>query len=122
LCVKDIVPLLGTYRESNDVGIIDFSGKIKLGEGTSMLRQMVRDMVAGGKRNILLNFSNVDYIDSAGIGELVASYMTVRNAGGEVKLLNLTRNVRDVIQITRLFTIFDIQSDEAIALRSFQPH
>ena len=116
------MPLLGTYRESNDVGIIDFSGKIMLGEGTAMLRQMVRDMVAGGKRKILLNFSNVNYIDSAGIGELVASYMAVRNAGGEVKLLNLTRNVRDVIQITRLFTIFDIQSDEAIALRSFQSH
>ena len=119
-CLNVFMPLLGTYRELNDVGVVDFDGKLTLGEGTAMLRRMVREMISGGKRKILLNLAGVSYIDSAGIGELVSSYMTVRANGGEMKLVQLTKNVHDIIQITRLFTIFDIQSDEATAIGSFR--
>jgi len=113
--------LQGTCREVLDVAIVDFSGKITLGEGSAMLRKMIRERVDAGHRKILLNLGDVDYIDSSGIGELVASFTTVRSAGGELKLLNLTKRVHDLLQITRLFTIFDVQSDEAVALSRFRP-
>jgi anti-sigma B factor antagonist len=98
---------------------VDFSGKITLGEGSATLRQTVRELVGAGQRKILLNLGDVDYIDSSGIGELVGAYTTVRGASGELKLLNLTRRVHDILQITRLFTVFDVQSDEEAALTSF---
>jgi anti-sigma B factor antagonist len=113
------VPLQGTCREVGDVAVIDFSGKITLGEGSATLRKMVRDLVGAGHRKILLNLADVDYIDSSGIGELVGAYTTVRSSSGELKLVYLTKRVRDIIQITRLFTVFDVQSDEAAAVRSF---
>ena len=112
--------LQGTCREVDDIAILDFSGKITLGEGSAMLRKMIRELVDKGHRKILLNLGDVDYIDSSGIGELVGAYTTVRSASGELKLLNLTKRVRDIIQITRLFTVFDVQPDEAGALRSFR--
>jgi len=112
--------LQGTCREVGDVAIVDFSGKITLGEGSAMLRKMVRDLVTGGCRKILLNLADVDYIDSSGIGELVGAYTSVRNASGELKLVYLTKRVHDLIQITRLFTVFDVQADEAAAVRSFR--
>ena len=112
--------LQGTCREVGDVAVVDFSGKITLGEGSATLRKMVRDLVGGGRRKILLNLADVDYIDSSGIGELVGAYTTVRGASGELKLVYLTKRVRDIIQITRLFTVFDVQPDEASAVRSFQ--
>lgn len=99
---------------------MDFSGKITLGEGSSTLRKTIRDLVDKGHRKILINLFDVDYIDSSGIGELVSAYTTVRSAGGELKLLNLTRRVHDILQITRLFTVFDVQSEEEVALRSFR--
>lgn len=111
--------LQGTCREVDDVAIVDFSGKITLGEGSSVVRKTVRDLIAKGHRKILFDLSDVDYIDSSGIGEMVAAYTTVRSADGELKLIHLTRRVHDILQITRLFTVFDVQSDEAAALRSF---
>ncbi|MFZ0431103.1 MAG: STAS domain-containing protein [Candidatus Acidiferrales bacterium] len=112
--------LQGTCRDMGEVSIIDFSGKITLGEGSSTLRKTVRELLDQGKRKILLNLSDVDYIDSSGIGEMVSAYTTVRNAQGELKLVYLTKRVHDLIQITRLFTVFDVQPDEAAALQSFR--
>ncbi|HKD62945.1 MAG TPA: STAS domain-containing protein [Candidatus Acidoferrales bacterium] len=112
--------LQGTCREINDVAIIDFSGKITLGEGSSTLRRTIKELIDKGHRKIVLNLYDVDYIDSSGIGELVSGYTTVRNAEGELKLLHLTKRVHDLLQITRLFTVFDVQSDEETALRSFR--
>jgi anti-sigma B factor antagonist len=114
------VSLQGTCREIDDVAIIDFSGKITLGEGSSTLRRTIRELIDKGHRKIVLNLYDVDYIDSSGIGELVSGYTTVRNVEGELKLLHLTKRVHDLLQITRLFTVFDVQSDEESALRSFR--
>ena len=112
--------LQGTCREIEDIAIIDFSGKITLGEGSSTLRRTIRELIDKGHRKIVLNLGDVDYIDSSGIGELVSGYTTVRNVEGEMKLLHLTKRVHDLLQITRLFTVFDVQSDEESALRSFR--
>jgi anti-sigma B factor antagonist len=114
------VALQGTCREIEDIAIIDFSGKITLGEGSSTLRRTIRDLIDKGHRKIVLNLYDVDYIDSSGIGELVSGYTTVRNVEGELKLLHLTKRVHDLLQITRLFTVFDVQSDEESALKSFR--
>jgi anti-sigma B factor antagonist len=114
------VALQGTTREIGEIAIVDFSGKITLGEGSAMLRHTIRGLIETGHRKILINLDDVDYIDSSGIGELVSAYTTVRTASGELKLLNLTRRVHDILQITRLFTVFDVQSDEAVALLSFR--
>jgi len=114
------VSLQGTCREIGDIAIVDFSGKITLGEGSSMLRRTIRELIDQGHRKIVLNLSDVDYIDSSGIGELVSGYTTVRGVEGELKLLHLTKRVHDLLQITRLFTVFDVQSDEDSALRSFR--
>jgi anti-sigma B factor antagonist len=112
--------LQGTTREIADVVIVDFSGKITLGEGSSLLRRTIKEMIDRGYKKLLINLEDVDYIDSSGIGELVSAYTTVRNAEGELKLLNLTKRVHDLLQITRLFTVFDVQSEEEKALRSFR--
>jgi len=108
-----------TTRSAGSVVVVEVSGQIILGDGTALLRKTVRGLLAEGHNHILLNLGEVDYIDSAGIGELVSSYKTTHDKGGELKLLNLTRRVRDVLQLTRLHTVFDVQSDEATALRSF---
>ena len=102
-----------------EVIIVDFSGKITLGEGSSMLRRTLYDLIGRGHRKIVLNLYDVDYIDSSGIGELVSGYTTVRGAQGELKLLNLTKRIKDLLQITRLYTVFDVRSDEDEAIRSF---
>jgi anti-sigma B factor antagonist len=111
--------LQGTFREVGDVAVVDFSGKITLGEGSAILRTTVRELIERGHRKILLNLADVDYIDSSGIGELVSAYTAVRSASGEMKLLQLTRRVHDILQITRLVTVFDVQADEDVAVRSF---
>jgi anti-sigma B factor antagonist len=113
------VAFQGTCRQVGEIAVVDFSGKITLGEGSSLVRQMVQDLVRNGQGKILLNLGDVDYIDSAGIGELVNAYTRVRDAGGELKLVNLTRRVHDILQIARLFTVFDVQSSEPSALSSF---
>jgi len=114
------MPLQGTCREVGDIAVIDFSGRITLGEGSAMLRKTIRDLISTGRKKILLNLADVDYIDSSGIGELVGAYTSVRSADGELKLVYLTKRVRDIIQITRLFTVFDVQPDETAAVRSFR--
>jgi anti-sigma B factor antagonist len=108
--------------ESRDVGhvsILDVRGRIVLGEEIHTLRDAVRKLVAEGKKKIILNLADVDYLDSSGVGELVGSFITVRNAGGELKLLNLTQKVRDVLHVTKLYTVFDIRDDEFTAVKSF---
>ncbi len=107
-------------REVSGVTIVDLSGKITLGEGGMALREEVRKLLAGGSKKIVLNLGEVNYIDSSGIGELVSAYTTVRNQGGELKLLNLTKKVHDLLQITKLYTVFDIKDDEASAIASFK--
>ena len=112
--------LQGTCRQVDDVAVVDFSGKITLGEGSAMLRRMVLELMQNGQAKILLNLGDVDYIDSSGIGELVNAYTKVRDAGGELKLVNLTRRVHDILQISRLVTVFDVQTNEPSALSSFR--
>ena len=106
-------------RQVDGVTIVDLSGRITLGEGSSMLRDLVRDLVTKSQNKILLNLGDVTYIDSSGIGELVSAFTTVRNGGGELKLLNLTKKVHDLLQITKLYTVFDVKDDEATAIKSF---
>ena len=107
-------------RQVDGVTIIDLSGRITLGEGSVVLRDTIRDSVGQGVKKILLNLGDVTYIDSSGIGELVSAYTTVRNQGGELKLLNLTKKVHDLLQITKLYTVFDVRDDEAGAIKSFK--
>ena len=106
-------------RKVDGVTIVDLSGRITLGEGSVVLRDTVKDLSSKGDKKILLNLGDVTYIDSSGIGELVSAYTSVRNAGGELKLLNLTKKVHDLLQITKLYTVFDISDDEASAIASF---
>lgn len=101
------------------MSVVDVSGRITLGEGSSALRDALRDMVNKGHKKILLNLSEVSYIDSSGIGELVSGFTTVTNQGGSLKLLGLTKRVKDLLQITKLYTVFDVHDDEAGAIRSY---
>jgi anti-sigma B factor antagonist len=102
-----------------DVTVLDVAGRITLGEGSSALRDTLRDLVSKGQKKILLNLGEVSYIDSSGIGELVSGFTTVANHGGQLKLLGLTKRVKDLLQITKLYTVFDVHDDEAGAVRSF---
>jgi anti-sigma B factor antagonist len=106
-------------RQVGDVTVVDVAGRITLGEGSSALRDMLRDMVTKDQKKILLNLGEVSYIDSSGIGELVSGFTTVTNSGGQLKLLNLNKRVKDLLQITKLYTVFDVHEDEAGAIRSF---
>ena len=107
-------------RTVGDVVIIDFSGKITLGDGgDAMLKDKVRSLVQQGRKKMILNLGDVSYIDSSGIGELVSGFTTVANQGGTIKLLGLTKRVKDLLQITKLYTVFDVRDDEADAIRSF---
>lgn len=106
-------------RQVGDVSVVDVAGRITLGEGSSALRDLLREMVGKNQKKILLNLGDVSYIDSSGIGELVSGFTTVTNQGGQLKLLNLTKRVKDLLQITKLYTVFDVHDDEAGAVRSF---
>ena len=106
-------------RLLDSVTIVDLSGRITLGEGSSTLRETVRDLISKGQKNILLNLGDVTYIDSSGIGELVSSFTSVNNQGGRLKLLNLQKKVHDLLQITKLYTVFEVHTDEAAAVRSY---
>src|SRR5260370_35237193 len=99
--------------------LLDLSGRITIGEGSVTIRDGVRDVLAKGSNKILLNLGDINYIDSSGIGELVSAFTTVKNGGGELKLLNLTKKVHDLLQITKLYTVFDVKDDEATAIASF---
>jgi len=106
-------------REVNGIIVIDLSGQLTLGEASAALREEVRDQLGHGFSKILLNLAEVTYIDSAGLGELTAAYTSVRNRGGVLKLLNLTKRVHDLMQITKLYTVFDVYDDEKKAIASF---
>jgi len=106
-------------RQVGDVSVVDVAGRITLGEGSSALRDTMREMVGKNQKKILLNLGDVSYIDSSGIGELVSGFTTVTNNGGQLKLLNLNKRVKDLLQITKLYTVFDVHEDEAAAIRSF---
>lgn len=108
-----------TTRQVGDVTVVDAVGRITLGEGASTFRDSIRDLAASGHKKLLLNLAEVSYIDSSGIGELVSGFTTVANQGGSVKLLNLTKRVQDLLQITKLYTVFEVHDDEAKAVRSF---
>jgi len=99
--------------------IVDASGRITLGDGSAMLRNTIRQLLQESHTKIVLNLADVDYIDSSGIGELVSAYTAVRSKSGELKLLHLTKKVHDLLQITKLFTVFEVFSDEGAAVRSF---
>ena len=106
-------------REVDGVVILDLSGRITLGEGSVQLREAIRGLIGKGEKKILLNMGNVDYIDSSGLGELVSAFTSAKNQQAEVKLLKLTRKVHDLLQLTKLYTVFDIKYDEAAAIASF---
>ena len=106
-------------RQVGDVSVVDVAGRITLGEGSSALRDTLRDMVAKNHKKILLNLGEVSYIDSSGIGELVSGFTSVTNSGGQLKLLGLTKRVKDLLQITKLYTVFDVHEEESTAIRSF---
>ncbi|MGA3318619.1 MAG: STAS domain-containing protein [Candidatus Korobacteraceae bacterium] len=107
-------------RVVGGIVIVDIIGQLRLGEGTNVVRDLVRDLMGKNYKNILLNLADVRYIDSAGIGELVSCYTSVRNQGGQFKLMNLSKNVHNLLQITKLYTVFDIAEDQSKAIQSFQ--
>jgi anti-sigma B factor antagonist len=106
-------------RQVDGITVLDLSGRITLGEGSVTLRDAIRDLINKGQKSILLNLGDVSYLDSSGLGELVTAYTSVKNSGGELKLLNLTKKVHDLLQITKLYTVFDVKDDEASAISSF---
>lgn len=108
-----------TVRQVDSVTVIDISGRITLGEGCTQLRELIRDELSRGNKKLLLNLGDVTYIDSSGIGELVSAFTAVSNQGGQLKLLKLTKKVQDLLQITKLLTVFDVHDDEAKAIGSF---
>ncbi len=106
-------------RHVEGVTVLDLSGKITLGEASGQLRSAVQQALGAGSKKILLNLADVNYIDSAGLGELVSAFTTVKNAGGDLKLLSLTKKVRDLLVITKLLTVFDVKDSEQDAVKSF---
>jgi len=106
-------------RQVGGVTIVDLSGRITLGEGSVTLRDTVHDLLSKGLKRILLNLGDVNYIDSSGIGELVSAFTAAKKQGGELKLLNLTKKAHDLLQITKLYTVFDVKDDEVAAVTSF---
>ena len=108
-----------TTRQVGDVTVVDAVGRITLGEGASAFRDKIRELASAGHKRLLLNLGEVSYIDSSGIGEMVSGFTTITNQGGVVKLLSLTKRVKDLLQITKLYTVFEVFEDEAEAVRSF---
>jgi anti-sigma B factor antagonist len=106
-------------RHDGNVTIMDLSGRVTLGENTGILRDELRSILAQGNKNIILNMKDVGYVDSAGLGELVGAYTTATNQGGAVKLLHLQGKMKDLMQITKLHTIFPAFEDENQAVKSF---
>lgn len=106
-------------RQAGDVTILDMDGKVTIGEGSVALRSAIRRLLGEGKKKILLNLGNVGYVDSSGIGELVSSFTAVNKEGGQLKLLNLTQKIQDLLAITKLLTVFDVYENESDALGSY---
>jgi anti-sigma B factor antagonist len=107
-------------RQAGDVTILDMNGSIRIGEGAIALRDEVRKLVGQGKKKVLLNLGGVGYMDSSGVGELIANYTTLSRDGGQLKLLNLTEKIQNLLVITKLLTVFDTYDNEAEALSSFK--
>ncbi|HKY29374.1 MAG TPA: STAS domain-containing protein [Pyrinomonadaceae bacterium] len=107
-------------RPAGDVTILDLSGEVRIGEGSISLRDSIRKLADGGKNKVLLNLAGVKYMDSSGVGELIANYTTLKRQGGQLKLLNLTDRIQNLLVITKLLTVFDSYDNEAEALKSFQ--
>lgn len=108
-----------TNREVGGVIVVSLSGRLTLGDASATLRQSLKDLLEGGNKKIVLNLGEVGYIDSSGLGELVSSFTTVKNAGGELKLANLTQKVNDLLTVTKLYTVFEVHNDEQAAVQSF---
>ncbi len=111
--------LITNLREVGGVTVVDLSGRITLGEGSGVLRDTVRELLSKGQKNVLLNLGDVSYIDSSGLGELVSSYTTAANQGAKVKLVHVQKKVHDLLQITKLYTVFESFEDEAAGIASF---
>src|SRR5918996_5890487 len=107
-------------RQAGDVTILDLSGEVRIGEGSISLRDSIRKLADAGKNRVLLNLAGVKYMDSSGVGELIANYTTISRQGGQLKLLSLTDRIQNLLVITKLLTVFDSYEDEAEALKSFQ--
>jgi anti-sigma B factor antagonist len=107
-------------RQAGDVTILDMTGEVRIGEGAISLRDSIRNLADQGKKNVLLNLAGVKYMDSSGVGELIANYTTIKRQGGQLKLLNLTDRIQNLLVITKLLTVFDSYDNEAEALKSFQ--
>jgi anti-sigma B factor antagonist len=116
----ELVGIKTDTRLVNKVLVIDTIGELRLGEGTNVVRTVVSDMLAQGYKEILLNLRDVRHIDSSGVGELMSCYTSVRNKGGQLKLMNLNKHVHNLLMITKLYTIFDVAEDEESAIASFQ--
>ena len=116
---EEEVSLLSNVREVGGVTIIDLSGRITLGEGSEVLRDSIRDVLSNGQKNIVLNLGEVSYIDSSGLGTLVSGYTTGANQGAKIKLVNVQKKVNDLLQITKLYTIFESFDDESSAVGSY---
>ena len=107
-------------RQAGDVTILDMSGEVRIGEGAVSLRDSIRQLADQGKKKVLLNLAGVKYMDSTGVGELIANYTTIKRQGGQLKLLNLTDRIQNLLVITKLLTVFDSYDNEAEALKSFE--
>ena len=107
-------------RQAGDVTILDMTGEVRIGEGAISLRDSIRNLADQGKKKVLLNLAGVKYMDSSGVGELIANYTTVKRAGGQLKLLNLTDRIQNLLVITKLLTVFDSYDNETESLKSFQ--
>jgi len=111
--------MTASTRQVGGVTVVDINGRIELGEESAAVRDLVSKLLSNGHKQILLNLGDVNYIDSSGLGALVSSFTSARKQGGELKLLNLTDRVTDLMQMTKLYTIFDVREDEAVAVKSF---
>ena len=107
-------------RQAGDVTILDMTGEVRIGEGSISLRDSIRNLADQGKKKVLLNLAGVKYMDSTGVGELIANYTTISRQGGQLKLLNLTDRIQNLLVITKLLTVFDSFENETEALQSFQ--
>jgi anti-sigma B factor antagonist len=107
-------------RDVGDVSVIDMDGRITLGEGSARLRDLIHEALAGGHKKILMNLGGITYLDSSGLGELVSGYRLAKSQGAELKLLNLNKKVSDLLQVTKLYTVFDIHTNEAQSVSSFR--
>ena len=107
-------------RQAGDVTILDMTGEVRIGEGSISLRDSIRNLADQGKKKVLLNLAGVKYMDSTGVGELIANYTTITRNGGQLKLLNLTDRIQNLLVITKLLTVFDAYENEAEALKSFE--